>query len=215
MFAQPAEATRPVLAMLRVDAPAAERVQDDAPAATTPAEQTATTSAPVEPERLAAVEPEYPSAAETAKAETAGAETPVAENPAPGEIAPASVEMPASADETRVATIATNEDTSREDQAVAAASEPMVTQVAPGADIDIAATKIATLGGPPVSIESPAKVSNAKPDKPDESAVRKREQARRAAQRRRLAAERARLAGQPVAQPAYPFGQPAPAIRTR
>ncbi len=215
MFAQPAEASRPVLAMLRVDVPAAERVQDAAPAATAPAEQTATTSAPVEPERLAAVEPGDPSGAETAKAETAATETPVAENPAPSETAPVSVEIPASADETRVATIATSEVSSHENQAAAAASEPIVTQVTPGADIDIAATKIATLGGPPVSIAPPAKVGDAKADKPDESAVRKREQARREAQRRRLAAERARLAGQPFAQPAYPFGQPAPAIRTR
>ncbi len=38
MFAQPAETTRPVLAMLRVDMPAAEKVRDDAPA---PAEQAA------------------------------------------------------------------------------------------------------------------------------------------------------------------------------
>jgi hypothetical protein len=99
----------------------------------------------------------------------------------------------------------------QENQAAAPPSEPMVAQVSPGADI--AATKIATLGGPPVSIETPrpAKVSDAKPD---ESAIRKRQQARRAAQRRRLVA-RAQLAAQAPLQPALPFGQPTLTIRAR
>ena len=214
MFAQPAEATRPVLAMLRVDMPAAEKVQDDA-AAAVPAEQAAITSSPAASGPIAALTPEETSPAETAKGDTAKAETPVAENPAASESAPVPVEMPASADETPLATIAANEASSRESEAVSALAEPMGAQVAPGADIDIAATKIATLGGPPVSIEPSAKVGDAKPDKPDESAIRKRQQARRAEQRHRLAAERARLARQTAALPAFPFGQPAPTARAR
>jgi hypothetical protein len=70
-------------------------------------------------------------------------------------------------------------------------------------------TKIATLGGPPVTIgaQSPAKAAGAKPDP---AAIKKRQQARRAAQRRRMAA-RARLAQQAQLaqqQAANPFAQP-------
>lgn len=219
MFAQPVEATKPVLAMLHVDTPAADKVRDDAPA---PAEQAATASAPAEPEQIVAPTPEEASppgiANETAKeavrGETEKAETSVAENLVVNEAAPAPVTTPASTDEPRVATIATAEVPLRENQPVAVAPEPMGAQAVPAADA--AATKIATLGGPPVSIETslPAKVSS--DAKPDQSAIRKRQQARRAAQRRRLAAARARLAAQTFPQPASPpFGHPAPDIRTR
>jgi hypothetical protein len=206
MFAQPAETTK--LAMLRVDLPAAETMQEDAPATTAPVEQVAIPSE--EPEPIAALKPEGSPPAETAKAETARAEVPVAEQPAPGEAMPALPEAPAN--ETRVAAIATGEVSSPENQTVTAPSEPMAAPASP--DANIAATKIATLGGPPVSIDTPppAKVSDAKPD---ESATKKRQQAERAAQRRRLAATRARLAAQTAVLSA-PFGQPpAPTIRTR
>jgi hypothetical protein len=210
MFAQPAEATRPVLALLRVDMPTAEKAQDNASATDAPAEQAAITPTPNESERIAALKPEDSSPTESAKAETAKAEAPVAENPVASEAAPAPAEMPALADQTRVATTATGEVAWRENPAVSAPSEQTGAQVAPTADV--AATKIATLGGPPVSIETPrpAKVSEAKPD---QSAEKKRQQARRAAQRHRIAA-RARVAAQESA--ANPFGQPAPtAVRTR
>jgi hypothetical protein len=212
-FAPQPEASRPVLAMLRVDMPPAEKTQD-APATDAPAEQAAITLTPNASERIAALKPEEPSVAESAKAETAKAEIPVAENLAPGETAAA--QAPSSADETKVATIATNEVASRENQPIPPPSEQMGAQVAPAADI--AATDIATLGGPPVSIETPrrAKVRDAKRDpsaKPDQSEMKKRQQARRAAQRRRIAA-RARVAAQALAQPASPFGQPAPTTTT-
>jgi hypothetical protein len=64
-------------------------------------------------------------------------------------------------------------------------------------------TKIATLGGPPVTIVSP-KPASPKPDREDRDAVRKR-QAHRAAQRRRLAA--LRLQRQAAQQALTPFGQ--------
>jgi hypothetical protein len=212
MFAQPSETTKPVLAMLSVDMPAAEKVQDDAPASKAPAEQTTIASAPTEPDRIAALKPEDSPPAETATTETAKPEIPVTESPASGEAMPALSQAPASAGATKVAAIAAGEVASPENQTVQPRPEPMAAPAAPGADI--AATKIATLGGPPVSIVTPprAKVSDPKPD--DESAIRKRQQARRAAQRRRLAA-RARLAAQAAVQPA-PFGQPsAPAVPTR
>ena len=212
MFAQQTEPAKPVLAMLQVDLPAAENAPDNAPATDAPAEQAAIASGPAESERISALKPEESSPAETAKDETAKAEVPVvAESPVSSEAAPAPAEMPASADETKSATIATGEVTLAENQAVPAQSEQMGEPVSSAADI--AATKIATLGGPPVSIETPppAKVGDAKPD---ESAIRKHQEARRAAQHRRIAA-RARVATQAPLQPAYPFGQPAPTIRTR
>jgi hypothetical protein len=204
-FAQPAEATGPVLAMLRVDTPVVEKAQDDVAAST---EQAAITSLPAESEPAAALKPVESSPPETLTVQTAKAEIP-AEGPAPGEAAPAPAEMPASPDETRIATIATDAK-SPENQVVSAPSEPIAAPVSPGADI--AATKIATLGGPPVNIETPpTKVSHAKPDP---SAMKTRQQATRVARHRRIAA-RARVAAQAALQPVNPFGQPAPTIRSR
>jgi hypothetical protein len=77
----------------------------------------------------------------------------------------------------------------------------------PEPEPDAASTKIATFGGPAVVTETPtpAKVSG---EKPDHSAIKKRQQARRAAHRRRLAA-RAHLAARQVPQQtANPFAQP-------
>ena len=66
MFAQPAEATRPVLAMLRVDtAGALEKAPDDAAGRCT--DQAAITSLPAEPEPIAALKPEESPPPETAK----------------------------------------------------------------------------------------------------------------------------------------------------
>jgi hypothetical protein len=205
-FAQPAEATGPVLAMLRVDMPVVEKAQVDVAASTEPA---AITSLPAESEPVAALKPEESSPPETVKVEIAKAEIPVAEGAAPGEAAPVPAEMPASPDETRIATIATDEK-SPENQVVSAPSEPIAAPVSPGADI--AATKIATLGGPPVNIETPpTKVSHAKPDP---SAMKNRQQATRAARHRRIAA-RARVAAQAALQPVNPFGEPARTTRSR
>jgi hypothetical protein len=205
-FAQPAEATAPVLSMLRVDTPAEEKAPDDAAAAT---EQAAITSLPAESEPVAALKPEEPSPPETAKVETAKAEIPVAEGPAPGEAPPAQSEMPASPDETGIATIATGDANSPADQAVPAPSEPGAA-VFPGADI--AATKIATLGGPPVSIET--RPANTGDPKPGQNALKNRQQARRGTPRRRIAA-RARVTAQAPLQPLGPFGQPTPTVRGR
>ncbi len=212
VFAQPVE-TRPVLALLRVDTPVAEKVADTTPADAVPP---AITPAPAEPERIAALKPEDSPSPETAKPEAT-----VAESPARDAAASAPVEPPA---ETRTAEtkIAMSEDiASPANQAAApAASEPSAPPTSPEATI--AATKIATLGGPAVSIETPRpvkaegkKADSAKTDsiKTGSNIIKKRQHARRAA-RRRLAA-RARLTAQLPLQQADPFGQPAPTIVRR
>jgi hypothetical protein len=70
---------------------------------------------------------------------------------------------------------------------------------------------IAALDAPTAAIEAKpaAKAASAKPirGEPDESVIKKRQQARRAAQLRRMAA-RARLARQAAQQAANPFAQP-------
>jgi hypothetical protein len=219
VFAQPSEPTPPVLAILRVDTPAADKAPDNAPADAMPA---AITSAPAEAERIAALKPEDSPPPETVKPET-----PVAESPAQNETASAPADAPAADAETKIGetkitetkiaetkidetNIATPEEVASPANPVAApaASEPAGTPVSP--DAGIAATKIATLGGPPVTIETlrPVKAASAKPDP---IVIKKRQQAKRAIQRRRPAA-RPRLATQVPQQPANSFGQPAPTI---
>jgi hypothetical protein len=215
MLAQPTEATKPVLAMLHVDMPAPETVQEDAPATAAPAEQEAITSAPSDAEQIAALKPEDSSSTLTAMDEAAKPEIPLAENPAASEPAPAPAEMPATVEETKLAPVTTDEVSLRDNEPATPPAEPVVAKVKPDAGI---ATKIATLGGPPVTVIEPpsAKVKDEKAKKKaEESAAEKRRQAKHAAHRRRLAEENARLAAQAVIQPPLPFGQPAPAIRTR
>src|SRR5258708_3703353 len=182
-FAQQPDATRPVLAMLRVDTPSAERALDNAPVTATPAEQVTIVPPEAEAERVVALKPDDSPPAEMAKAEIAPPEVPVAENPVGGEPASASVKTPASAEEIKTAATATEQ--IREDQPVAALPEQTGLPVASGTAS--AAMKVATLGGAPVNIESPrppkALVVVAKPEQSD---IRKQQQAKRAAHRRRL-----------------------------
>jgi hypothetical protein len=213
-FAQPGEATGPTLAVLRADPPGAEqKASNNVPPVAAPAEPAITVSAPTEPAASASTpaEPERMATLKTEDSplqETAKPEIPVPENSAQGEAAPAPAE------ETK---IAASEQVSSPAQILAAANEavPAASEQASApssADADLASTKIATLGGPPVTIETPpAKAADAKPD---ERAIKKRLQARRAAQRRRIAL-RARV-GQPApAQPADPFAQPTITVRRR
>jgi hypothetical protein len=228
-FAQPQnEAAKPVLAMLRADPPVEEPKPSDNEAldnkapenktsdsaalentpVTAPAEPEAIVTAPAEPERIAALNPDEASPA------TAAPESTVAETPAPNETAPAAADAPAVTDE--VKTAATQENLPEVNEAAPPAPEQASAQTSP--ETDLAVTKIATLGGPPVTIETPTKVERATSDN---SLIKKRVQARRAKERRRLAL-RARLARQlhrqqiaPFAQPADPFAQPAFTIRSR
>ena len=225
VFAQPVE-TRPVLALLRVDTPVVEKSADNAPSDATPA---AITTAPTEPERIAALKPEASPSPETAQPEAV-----VAERPAQGEATSAPAEPPVAVAETKTAEtktaetkIAMSEDIASPANQTAApmVSEPVAPPTSPEATI--AATKIATLGGPAVSIETPrpvkaegkktdsAKTDSTKTDstKTGSNIIKKRQHARRAA--RRTLAARARLTAQLPLQQANPFGQPAPTIVRR
>jgi hypothetical protein len=120
----------------------------------------------------------------------------------------APTEAPAANDEVKVAAIPETPPPA----AVAPSTAPEPVAEAPSLEGNIAATKIATLGGPTVTIQDPAsaKTNGAKPDR---SAIRKR--AQRARERRRIAARRAALAAlqaqqAAVQQQADPFAQPAP-----
>jgi hypothetical protein len=224
VFAQPVETTRPVLALLRVDTPAVEKTTDNAPTDATPA----ATTAPSEPERIVALKPEDSSSSEIAKPEAT-----VAESPAQGEAAAAPAES--SAAETKSAEAKSAETKSAEtkitetqiamsEETVSPANQPAAltasepAAASPSPDATIAATKIATLGGPAVTIETPrpAKAASANTDsvKTGSNIIKKRQHARRAVKRRRLAA-RARLASELPQQPANPFGQPTPTIVRR
>jgi hypothetical protein len=226
MFAQQGEATKPALAMLRVEPqpaeqkpaeqkPAEQKPADNLPESAAPAEtativpapeQTAAVSAPDEPERIAALKPEESSPPEIAKPENAKSEIPATEIPAQSEAAPAqTATAPAPADETKMA--ATEQVVPPANDASPAASEQISAPASPEAEG--APAKIATFGGPPVTVETPppAKVDNAKPDR---SAIKKRLQARRAAQRRKIAARARVVARQAPQQPANPFAQPYP-----
>jgi hypothetical protein len=59
--------------------------------------------------------------------------------------------------------------------------------------------KMATLGGPPVTVETKPPAKAAASAKPDKSAIKKRQDAQRAIKRRRIAL-RARLAAQAAQQ---------------
>lgn len=129
-------------------------------------------------------------------------------------------------DETRDAAMVSTAPSPPDDAPVAAATDQSAADAAPAAapiSADPAATKIATLGGPPVEtlIEANQTTSKTKADaggaKPDESAAKKRAEAKRAARYRRIAAARARLAAQQALQlQAGPFfQQPTPTVRAR
>jgi hypothetical protein len=193
IFAQQSETARPVLAMLRVEPPATEpKAADNVPTATAPAEPAAIAATPAEPEpeRIAALKPEDASPAEAAKPEV-----PLPGAPAQNEAVAAQADGPASAAETKLAAVMSSANE-------AALAAPEQTGVPNSPDADIAATKIATLGGPPVTIEMapPAKAAAATSDK-------KHKHARRTSQRRRIALP-ARVAGQAPQPPANPFAQP-------
>jgi hypothetical protein len=207
VFAQQSEVTQPVLAMLRLEPPAEQKTPDPVAATDMPAEPIA--SAPAEPEKIAALKPEDSPPAETATSEMA-----VPEIAAQGNATPTQSDAPAPAAESR---IAATEAASPAKEVAAVVPEPASTPVAH--DTDIASTKIATLGGPPVTIEPQPSAKNIEA-KPDRSAIKKRQQARRAANRRKIAL-RARTAQQAPQQPAPQqpaadaFSQPTITVRHR
>ena len=201
VFAQQNEVTQPVLAMLRLEPPAEQKAPE--PIATVDAPTEPITATPAEPVKIAALKPDSPP-----PAEPAAPEMPVPEIAAQGNAAPTQADAPAAADETKIA--ATEPVPSLVNET--AVPEPAIAPVSQ--DTGIASTKIATLNGPPVTIE-PQPSAKKLDAKPDRSAIKKRQQARRAAHRRKIAA-RARTAQQVPQQPAAdPFSQPTITVRNR
>jgi hypothetical protein len=232
-FAQPAEPTMPVLATLRVDIAEQKPQEDASPPATasepTAADPVAVAAAPAQP---AEVPPDQPSPAETAEAQaptpaptaaeasaadetpreaTAGAQPEMgsATKPADGE-EPARQAGQEPSQEIPITSTANTEPSPRDDETAGVANPA-----------DLAATKIATLGGPPVEIKSLIK-AGAGDATADESAAKQRAEAKRAAKRRRIAAARAKLAAQQaqqaqrLLQAGGPFfAPPARALRAR
>lgn len=176
VFARFDDEPMPSLSLLRVDPPEADKPQDDgraaapevAPDTAAPAE-TAADERPAEPEKVAALSMEERPPAPATEAVT---ETPVAG--VGTEVPVADVDVVAAIPETLASP-------------VAAASAPA--QPVPDAlEGNIAATRIATLGGPAVIIDETTSAG------PDRSVARKRA-VQRARERRRIAqARRARLA---------------------
>jgi len=220
IFARQTEPVLPTLALLRVEPPEIEKpVEDDVPAAAAPeiapdilapAEQVSD-AAPPEPEKLAAVRPEEPMQAEAAKPET-----PATEEKAESLAAPAEAEAPAA--DAEVNKLAAIPETPEPPPATAPPPVEPATE-ALSLEGNIAATRIATLGGPAVIVDDRTSAKNTEA-KPDRSAVRKRAAAQRAKERRRIA-RRARLAREAAAlaaqqqQQADPFAQAPVARRTR
>jgi hypothetical protein len=201
VFARQSEPPAPTLALLRVDPPAAEKAPDNVAAAAAPAEQAQDATPPAEPEKLAALKVEETAAPEAVKPETSAAETTSA-------IPPAQAETPAAVDEPKLAAIAETQPPAAE--VASTAAEPVA--VVPSLEANVAATKIATLGGPAVTIEETA--AGKADATPDRRAAGKR--AQRAKEGRRMA-RRTRVARPAAAAqlPADPFAQPAVARASR
>ncbi|MBT1515239.1 hypothetical protein KIP88_32625 [Bradyrhizobium sp. SRL28] len=205
----------PTLALLRIDPPVAEKPAENVPAAVpeaasevpAPAGQIPDAS-PAEPEKLA-LKPAEPVQVEAAKPDAPTKEA-IAETPA----APASaaeVEAPVSNTEMKLAAIA-----AMPEPAAVTPSAPESTADPSSPEANIAAARIATLGGPAVIVDE--KIAGKTTDaKPDRNALRK-QAAERARERRRIAAaRRARLAREATLtlqqQQPNPFFPPFPATR--
>jgi hypothetical protein len=241
-FAQPSDASRPVLSMLRVDPPVAEKAPDNAPAVTAPPaavsapaepvatsptpppEQATTTPPPAEPERIAALQPVDSPAPAAAKPDTSVAENPPQERVAPAQDEPAAqAATPATTDETRVAaTTATTEQPPPPppSEAAPAAQVAAAAEAAPDAPEPVSAPSTADTESFSTTIATLGgppvnigSVAKAADPKPDKSATKKHDQTKREHRRRRIAA-RAQLAQ--TQAPVDPFGQPAVApLRVR
>ena len=221
VFVRQNEPPMPTLALLRVEPDVAEKVPDNSAATiietVTPAAQ-APEAPPAEPEKTAALKLDEPAKlneavpAEAVKAEIPAAETMPAVEAAPAEMpaaaAPAAKELEAPAaktppanEEVKLAAIA--ETPPPATSATSTVTAPVVE--APSLEGNLAALKIATLGGPAVAIQETASVKPAAA-KPERGVNRKR--AQRAKERRRIAAARRTLqARQLVQQAADPFAQ--------
>ncbi|MGY4573005.1 hypothetical protein QA639_11460 [Bradyrhizobium pachyrhizi] len=221
-FAQQPE-TPPVLAMVRVDPPAADKVTTETPAAPSEPAASEQPAAPAEispaaePEKVAAVTADDPVPTAPPKPEAQATETPAPAQPADSaaqiptaDPSPASEPTPAAAEAAPGAT---------EDKVAAVADPPGPSEPAlpppapamaapepappPSPEAMAAATRIATLGGPEVVVEAPVAPKAAEAKKPVRSAVSKPAHRK---ERRRIV--RAQPVRQVVQQQLDPFGQP-------
>jgi len=218
-FAQRPETTLPVLATLRVE-PVAEKLAEPAKVVAVPAEPEPAESA--SRDEVAALKPVETPPAEMAKPDIAPVDMGLAQNPPAPEAVPAA---PAAAEaaitgETKTAAVTASDTSSDSSEPAIAQPEPVVPQPTPAvaaspaaapaitAELNVTATKIATLGGPPVDIAS---VKTGRPEraKDDQSGVQKHVHARRIGHRRGLAARALLAAQQLQQQQAYPFAPPA------
>jgi hypothetical protein len=200
MFAQPGQA-EPTLALVRIEAAEADRKAATPAASDNVQDQPAIDSAPPKPEQPAtepdrtaaltdaAMPPENSPSSEAPNPEASASGIPVQAE------APAEADVPSPAAETKAAAIAEV----TPDQAAVTAPNQAATPL--DDSTRIAETRIATLGGPPVTIEPnpPSKIARA--------VLKKSVQAKPVVKRRRIA-QRARVIQQTLQRPADPFAQP-------
>jgi hypothetical protein len=217
----PQLATQPVLAMLRVDdlpkdAPkeAADQPASNDTVTTDAADQPAVSAEPASPpDKVAALQPVDSALSETVKPKAPTSETPVTDSSAPqAEAAPVPADTPVIPD-TKLAAIeptpAPTSEAAPTAPAKAVAAAPEQQNAPNGSEANAISIRIATLGGPPVTIAPPAtKAAGAKSDTSaakKHQAVKKHQHARLNLRRRHSAA-RARLTKQ--TQLLDPFGLP-------
>jgi hypothetical protein len=200
LFAQRGQA-EPTLALVRIEAPEADRKAATPTASDNVQDQPAIDSAPptaeqlaTEPDRIAALTGAAMKPENSPSSEAPNPEAPASEIPVQAE-APARADAPSPAAVTKPAAIAEV----TPDQSAVTASNQATTPI--DDSTRIAETRIATLGGPPVTIEPnpPSRIARA--------VLKKAVQAKRVVKRRRIA-QRAPVTQQILQRPADPFAQP-------
>jgi hypothetical protein len=194
LFAQRDDA-EPTLAMVRIEPSAADQkavIADSAP------DQAAIVSAPPEPEKSAKESDKIATLIDAAMPAKDSLLSSTSEIPIQVETS-AEADSPSPVAETKLAPVAEVTPTASPDQVTVTAPNQ---EAAPVEDSTrIAETRIATLGGPPVTIEMQTPAKNAP------AVVRKSAQVRRVVKRRRIA-PRARVTQQAPQTPADPFARP-------
>ena len=218
-FAQRNDAMVSVLATLSVE-PAAEKPAEAAMVIAAPVEPVPTPVESVSHDQVAALSPVETPPAETTKPDDEPAQMVVSETPSAPAAAPAIAEA-ATTGETKTAAITASDVSSESREPAVPQSEPAgpppaTTVAAPTETAEpnvtatnLAATKIATLGGPPVDIAVKDRTTRRERATDDQSGVKKRVHARRIGHRRRLAARALLAAQQLQQQQANPFAPPA------
>jgi hypothetical protein len=204
MFAQRSDAG-PVLAMLRAEPSAADEKAIDPPIADHAQDQPASVSTPAEsgkpaaePDKIAALTNAATSPENSLPSEAPATETAAPEIPIQAETSSVRADdTPLPATEEKVAAIAEMTPTAPDQSATA---KPDQASALIDDSTRIAETRIATLGGPPVTIETQT------PSKSAPAVVKKSSQAKRVVKRR--IAQRARVTQQAPQTPADPFARP-------